>query len=128
MSQQLSQGQQRAVHRLQAGDTGEAPLRLLKQAVVPLNTVPRLALLHQHQACTQRSHRRLPHVLTRVAQRVPDDLDEGSDVDVEDGGRILGQLPQQQHACKAQVLLARRRQPLDAALDLRARVVEGGVG
>lgn len=48
---------------------------------------------------------------------------------VEDGWRRLRQLPQQQHARQAQVLLARGRQPLDAALDLpgssRVGAVEG---
>lgn len=38
---------------------------------------------------------------------------------VEDGGRGLRQLPQQQHARQAQVLLPGRCQPLDAALDLQ---------
>ena len=37
------------MHHLNRGPPGQAPLSLLEEAVVPLDPVPRLALLHQPQ-------------------------------------------------------------------------------
>lgn len=45
--EELPKGQQRAVDHLHtAWETSQAPLRLLKQAIVPLNAVPRFPLFH----------------------------------------------------------------------------------
>jgi hypothetical protein len=118
VAQQLPQRQQRPVHRLQRGDARQPALRLLEQAVVPLHAVPRLPLLHQHQARPQRGHRRLAHALLGVAQRVPDDLDEGAHVHVEHRGRGVGQLLEDHDAGQAGVLLAGGRQPVQPALHL----------
>jgi len=52
--------------QMRASTPAEAAHRLLKQAVVPLHAVARLALLHQHQHASQRSDCSLAHVLLQT--------------------------------------------------------------
>lgn len=70
--QQLPQSQQRPVHHLHRGPPAEAPLRLLKQPVVPLDAEPRLALLHQAEAGAEGEAGGLADDALRVAEGRPD--------------------------------------------------------
>ena len=68
VAQQLAQSQQGAMSYFKdAWVAVEAPLRLLKQSVVPLDPVPCLPLLHQHKACLPRHAALIPHRPVRAA-------------------------------------------------------------
>mmetsp|Transcript_11561 Transcript_11561/g.42285 ORF Transcript_11561/g.42285 Transcript_11561/m.42285 type:complete len:216 (-) Transcript_11561:826-1473(-) len=97
VAQQLSDDEQRAVDGFGRRLGAQPSLVLVVEKHVPLQTVARLALLHDAQARLQCRHRRGAHAPLRVTQRRPDAGDEARHVVVEHLRGVVRQLLEHEH-------------------------------
>ena len=116
-AQQLTDGHQPSVHALTAPRPHAGQHLLVDQRVARLAQLP-TALGDQTQAGTQRLAAGLAHHQLRVPHHRPDAVEEDADVDVEQGGGVLGQLLEHTHGAVAPLLAPVPLQPLQRSLDL----------